>query len=117
MDPRYKMSFVEWAYTKLNGENSLELVMFTDTLHSLYEAYVDKWSSQTSSRDHVDERCSYSKDEDTLFQDFDSSYNDATSFSVRNELQSYLVEKRLERKKDLDVGVGVGRVGTGCIWS
>ncbi|CAM8893299.1 unnamed protein product [Rhodiola kirilowii] len=103
MDPRYKMSFVEWAYIKLRGENSLEVVMFKDTLNSLYEAYVDRWSSQTSSIDHVNEGCSYSQGEDALFQDFDSSYNNATSSSVRNELQSYLYEQRLDRKMELDV--------------
>ncbi|CAM8923915.1 unnamed protein product [Rhodiola kirilowii] len=97
------MSFVEWAYIKLHGENSLEVVMFYDTLNSLYEAYVDRWSSQTSSRDHVNEGCSYSQDEDTLFQNFDSSYNNATSSSVSNELQSYLDEQRLDRKMELDV--------------
>ncbi|KAL9659723.1 hypothetical protein QQ045_024532 [Rhodiola kirilowii] len=77
--------------------------MFKDTLNSLYEAYVDRWSSQTSSIDHVNEGCSYSQGEDALFQDFDSSYNNATSSSVRNELQSYLYEQRLDRKMELDV--------------
>ncbi|KAL9668567.1 hypothetical protein QQ045_006103 [Rhodiola kirilowii] len=46
MDPRYMMSFVEWAYIKLHGENPLEVVMFKDTLNSLYEVYVHRWSSQ-----------------------------------------------------------------------
>ncbi|KAL9677426.1 hypothetical protein QQ045_005655 [Rhodiola kirilowii] len=80
-----------------------KVVMFKDTLNSLYDVYVDRWSSQTSSRDHVNDGCSYSQGESTLFQDFDSSYNNATSSSVRNELQSYLDEQRLDRKLELDV--------------
>lgn len=68
MDPRFKMKFVEWAYTKLYGEDSFELMIFKDTLTSLFEAYVVRWSSETSSRDQVNVGCSYSQDEDTLFQ-------------------------------------------------
>ncbi|KAL9671189.1 hypothetical protein QQ045_008755 [Rhodiola kirilowii] len=38
MDPRFKMVFVEWAYIKLYGEDSCELMKLKEALHSLYEA-------------------------------------------------------------------------------
>ncbi|KAL9680530.1 hypothetical protein QQ045_018410 [Rhodiola kirilowii] len=53
MDPRFKMVFVKWANIKLYGEDSYELMKFKEALHSLYEAYVDRWSSQADSRDQL----------------------------------------------------------------
>ena len=37
LDPRYKLHFVEWAYTKLHGKDSEELNCFRDTLTSLFD--------------------------------------------------------------------------------
>ncbi|KAL6210449.1 hypothetical protein ACLB2K_015681 [Fragaria x ananassa] len=86
LDPRYKMDFVEWAYRSLYGADSMELKTFKDTLSSLFNVYVDTCSPDNASG-FMGESCSQTKGEDAFFQ------------SVKSELQKYLDEERLDRKK------------------
>ncbi|KAL6194562.1 hypothetical protein ACLB2K_035644 [Fragaria x ananassa] len=44
LDPRFKMEFVEWAYDILYGRDSSQLKDFSDTLSSLYGAYVESFN-------------------------------------------------------------------------
>ncbi|CAB4308109.1 unnamed protein product [Prunus armeniaca] len=44
LDPRYKLHFVEWAYTKLHGKDSREFKGVTDTLNSLFHVYTETLS-------------------------------------------------------------------------
>ncbi|XP_050373044.1 zinc finger BED domain-containing protein RICESLEEPER 2-like [Argentina anserina] len=57
MDPRFKMEFVEWAYEKLYGRESSQLKVFTDTLSSLFGAYKETSTHQSSSY-HIHESSS-----------------------------------------------------------
>ncbi|XP_062028903.1 zinc finger BED domain-containing protein RICESLEEPER 2-like [Rosa rugosa] len=103
MDPRYKMEFVEWAYSKLYGVNSEQLKQFTDTLFSLFDVYVEKWSNPVNSSGFMSESCSQIEGEDTILEEFDANYKNGSTSSMNNEFHKYLDEERLERKKELDV--------------
>ncbi|XP_062025967.1 zinc finger BED domain-containing protein RICESLEEPER 2-like [Rosa rugosa] len=103
MDPLYKMEFVEWAYSKLYGVKSEQLKQFTDTLFSLFDAYVEKWSNPDNSSGFMSESCSQTEGEDTILEEFDANYRNGSTSSMKNEFHKYLDEERLERKKELDV--------------
>nr|XP_011468655.1 PREDICTED: zinc finger BED domain-containing protein RICESLEEPER 3-like [Fragaria vesca subsp. vesca] len=74
------------------------LKAFKDTLSSLFNVYVDKWSPDNASG-FMGESCSQTEGEDAFFQDFDATYTSGSSLSVKSELQKYLDEERLDRKK------------------
>lgn len=59
LDPRYKMKFVEFAYNKLYGYDSTELITIKSELYSLFDFYMSGCvtSSSTSSK----EKCSFSR--------------------------------------------------------
>lgn len=42
LDPRYKLQFVEWAYTRIYGSDSYQLECVRDTLSSLFEVYFER---------------------------------------------------------------------------
>ena len=65
--PRYKLAFVEWAYKSLYGENSAQLNTFKDTLLSLFDVYVEKWSPDNASG-AMSASCSQDEGEDAFFQ-------------------------------------------------
>ncbi|KAK6260045.1 hypothetical protein SCA6_014519 [Theobroma cacao] len=48
-DPRYKIQFVNWSYTKLYGSNSAEFKKVEDHLFTIYDEYTVKVSNTPSS--------------------------------------------------------------------
>ncbi|KAK6232295.1 hypothetical protein SCA6_002368 [Theobroma cacao] len=52
-DPRYKIQFVEWSYTKLYGSNSAEFKNVKDHLFALYDEYAVKVSNTPSSLNDI----------------------------------------------------------------
>ncbi|XP_068309623.1 zinc finger BED domain-containing protein RICESLEEPER 2-like [Pyrus communis] len=42
LDPRYKLHFADWAYTKLHGVNSVEFTKVNDKLNDLFSVYLEK---------------------------------------------------------------------------
>ncbi|CAL8993402.1 unnamed protein product [Prunus brigantina] len=103
LDPRYKLHFVEWAYTKLHGKDSEEFKYVRDTLTSLFDVYSENLSHLVTSNYGMNETASHTEDGDTIFEDFDNSYKNDPSTSRKNELHKYLDEERLDRKQDIDV--------------
>ncbi|XP_050378391.1 zinc finger BED domain-containing protein DAYSLEEPER-like [Argentina anserina] len=112
MDPRFKMEFVEWAYEKLYGRESSQLKVFADTLSSLFGAYKETSTHQSSSY-HIHESSSQIqgkpcilqsiKRQITLLQKFDARYKSGHNSSLKTELNKYLDEVRLDNLVDLDV--------------
>ena len=53
LDPRYKLHFVDWAYTKLHGVNSVEFTKVDDKLNDLFGVYLEKLSHLDNSNTAV----------------------------------------------------------------
>ncbi|XP_050379413.1 zinc finger BED domain-containing protein DAYSLEEPER-like [Argentina anserina] len=102
MDPRFKMEFVEWAYEKLYGRESSQLKVFTDTLSSLFGAYKETSTHQSSSY-HIHESLSQIQGKPCILQEFDARYKSGQNSSLKTELNKYLDEVRLDNLVDLDV--------------
>ncbi|CAL8176331.1 unnamed protein product [Prunus armeniaca] len=103
LDPRYKLHFVEWAYTKLHGKDSREFKGVTDTLTSLFHVYTETLSPLLNASFPTNETTSHNEGGDTILEDFDNSYKNGSSSCKKNELHKYLDEERLDRKQDIDV--------------
>ncbi|VVA27894.1 PREDICTED: zinc finger [Prunus dulcis] len=103
LDPRYKLHFVEWAYTKLHGKDSREFKCVTDTLTCLFDVYTETLSPILNASYPTNETTSHNEGGDTILEDFDNSYKNGSSSCKKNELHKYLDEKRLHRKQDIDV--------------
>ena len=71
LDPRYKIQFVDWAYSKLHGGDSYEFKCVHDTLFELFELYSVNLShvvpSTSSSEKQVSETHGLD-DSESLFQ-------------------------------------------------
>ncbi|XP_050369284.1 zinc finger BED domain-containing protein DAYSLEEPER-like [Argentina anserina] len=94
----YKLDFVQWAYKKLYGEESEEFKEFKDTLVFLFDVYMERWSNLDDTL--RSESCSQTEDEEN---DFDASYKNRSSSSMKTELDKYLDDERLDRRMELDV--------------
>ncbi|ONI01535.1 hypothetical protein PRUPE_6G144800 [Prunus persica] len=103
LDPRYKLHFVEWAYTKLHGKDSREFKCVTDTLTCLFDVYTENLSPILNASYPTNETTSHNEGGDTILEDFDNSYKNGSSSCKKNELHKYLDEERLDRKQDIDV--------------
>ncbi|KAB2611168.1 hypothetical protein D8674_019200 [Pyrus ussuriensis x Pyrus communis] len=103
LDPRYKLHFVDWAYTKLHGVNSVEFAKVDDKLNDLFGVYLEKLSHLDNSNTAVNSVPIHQRESvDVIFEDFDNNYDGSSSIE-KNELQKYLEDKRIDRKVDIDV--------------
>ncbi|KAK1583952.1 hypothetical protein Q3G72_028543 [Acer saccharum] len=102
LDPRYKLQFIEWAYAKLHGKDSLELHGVHETLFSLFNVYMEALSPILNLSHSKQETFGPTSSEDAIFEDFDICYKEA-SVSIKTEIHKYFDDERLDRKKELDV--------------
>ncbi|KAH9722750.1 putative AC transposase [Citrus sinensis] len=117
LDPRYKMAFIEFAYSKVYGQNSEELKHVRDKLFSIFGEYnlITPSSSTTSVLTQMsDVGSSAGRNDDSqstlnqrtmdMFKEFDDFDNmDCSAYVRKSELELYLDEPRIDRKIDLDI--------------
>lgn len=68
LDPRYKLHFVEWAYTKLHGKDSEEFKCVRDTLASLFDVYSESLSHLVNLNYGMNETTNHTEGGDTIFE-------------------------------------------------
>ncbi|CAN6722759.1 unnamed protein product [Malus baccata var. baccata] len=103
LDPRYKLHFVDWAYTKLHGVNSMEYKNVYGTLTALFNVYSEIYAHLNYSNIPMNSTPNHQTESgDAFFEDFDNNYNGPNSVE-KGELQKYLDDKRLDRRHDIDV--------------
>ncbi|KAH9768374.1 putative AC transposase [Citrus sinensis] len=117
LDPRYKMAFIEFAYSKVYGQNSEELKHVRDKLFSIFDEYnlITPSSSTTSILTQMSDVGSSAGRNDNsqstlnqrtmdMFKEFDDFDNmDCSAYVRKSELELYLDEPRIDRKIDLDI--------------
>ncbi|KAL9426901.1 hypothetical protein AB3S75_033641 [Citrus x aurantiifolia] len=117
LDPRYKMTFIEFAYSKAYGQNSEELKHVRDKLFSIFGEYnlITPSSSTTSVLTQMSDVGSSAGRNDNsqstlnqrtmdMFKEFDDFDNmDCSAYVRKSELELYLDEPRIDRKIDLDI--------------
>ncbi|XP_070662382.1 zinc finger BED domain-containing protein DAYSLEEPER-like [Malus domestica] len=105
LDPRYKLHFVDWAYTKLHGVNSMEYKNVHGTLIALFNVYSEISAHLYYSNIPMNLMPNHQTEGGegyALFEDCDNNYNGTNSVE-KGELQKYLDDKRLDRRQDIDV--------------
>ncbi|KAL9460451.1 hypothetical protein AB3S75_003622 [Citrus x aurantiifolia] len=117
LDPRYKMTFIEFAYSKFYGQNSEELKHVRDKLFSIFGEYnlITSSSSTTSVLTQMSDVGSSAGRNDNrqstlnqmtmdMFKEFDGFDNmDCSAHVKKSDLELYLDEPRIDRKIDLDI--------------
>ncbi|KAH9712218.1 BED-type domain-containing protein [Citrus sinensis] len=117
LDSRYKMAFIEFAYSKVYGQNSEELKHVRDKLFSIFGEYnlITPSSSTTSILTQMSDVGSSAGRNDNsqstlnqrtmdMFKEFDDFDNmDCNAYVRKSELELYLDEPRIDRKIDLDI--------------
>ena len=68
LDPRYKIQFVEWAYTKLHGKDSYEFKHVHDTLITLFDVYMENFSHLVNPSPTVNESSRQMESDDLIFE-------------------------------------------------
>nr|XP_028957518.1 zinc finger BED domain-containing protein RICESLEEPER 2-like [Malus domestica] len=105
LDLRYKLHFVDWAYTKLHGVNSMEYKNVHGTLIALFNVYSEISAHLNYSNIPMNSMPNHQTEGgegDALFEDFDNNYNGPNSVK-KGELQKYLDDKIVDRRQDIDV--------------
>lgn len=68
LDPRYKIHFVEWAYSKLYGNDSFEFHRVKETMDSLFKVYSQKTSQENATSDMANQVQRSSEKNDIIFE-------------------------------------------------
>ncbi|KAG2689215.1 hypothetical protein I3760_09G129800 [Carya illinoinensis] len=113
LDARYKLHFVDFSYTKLYGNGSLEFLNVRTKLTSLFMEYSFS-SAPTSSTTTFERNSSRTESESSsgrsnrvnkqIFQEFDSfGSNDLTAHMQKSQLELYLDEPRTDRNAKIDI--------------
>ena len=68
LDPRFKIQFVEWAYSRLYGNDSYEFKRVKDTMQSLFELYAQNLSHLEDSSNSTNEVRALNDQNDSIFQ-------------------------------------------------
>ncbi|KAL9460420.1 hypothetical protein AB3S75_003598 [Citrus x aurantiifolia] len=117
LDRRYKMAFIEFAYSKAYGQNSEELKHVRDKLFSIFGEYnlITPSSSTTYVLTQMSDVGSSAGRNDNsqstlnqrtmdMFKEFDDFDNmDCSAYVRKYELELYLDEPRIDKKIDFDI--------------
>ncbi|KAK1572590.1 hypothetical protein Q3G72_034951 [Acer saccharum] len=120
LDPRYKMTFVEFAYKKVYGSESMELDNVRNKLFSLFNEYmmhstrstrrVTSNSLPSGSGSHESENITTSSMNATissldLLEEYESfeRYEDTSLLNKKTQLELYLDEPKVEKTMKLDI--------------
>ncbi|KAL5564800.1 hypothetical protein UlMin_027964 [Ulmus minor] len=111
LDPRYKMTFVEFCYKKAHGEDCLEILVLRSKLQVLFDEYNKPEPSQSTSlltsKKGNESSTQPTEDMDVeldLFKEFDNLTNDEFSIGGhKSQLELYLDEPKMTRNANFDV--------------
>ncbi|KAF5451908.1 hypothetical protein F2P56_026964 [Juglans regia] len=93
LDPRYKLHFVDFSYTKLYGECSIEYMNVRSKMSSLFMEYGSSSAPTTT--------CSTTTSESTEFDTFRP--DELSGYMRKSQLDLYLDEPRAERNAKIDI--------------
>ncbi|XP_017972506.1 PREDICTED: zinc finger BED domain-containing protein RICESLEEPER 3 [Theobroma cacao] len=103
-DPRYKIQFVEWSYTKLYGSDSTEFKKVKDHLFALYDEYAVKVPKTPSSlNDRPFDEKNVHKGKNKFLKEFDNFQHEFGTAKNKSQLEQYLDEQRIETTIELDI--------------
>ncbi|XP_035547471.1 zinc finger BED domain-containing protein DAYSLEEPER-like [Juglans regia] len=93
LDPRYKLHFVDFSYTKLYGECSIEYMNVRSKMSSLFMEYGSSSAPTTT--------CSTTTSDSTEFDTFRP--DELSGYMKKSQLDLYLDEPRAERNAKIDI--------------
>ncbi|KAF7133416.1 hypothetical protein RHSIM_Rhsim09G0092700 [Rhododendron simsii] len=109
LDPRYKVQFVEFCLKKLDLVNFSDRVKsIREKLYLLFEDYVSRSPASTFNQSSSSHTTSGGNQNDVLdvLDEFDVFESQECGLSrVKSELDLYLEEPRLDRKKNVDLDI------------
>ncbi|KAG5532862.1 hypothetical protein RHGRI_027223 [Rhododendron griersonianum] len=109
LDPRYKLQFVEFCLKKLDLVNFSDRVQcIREKLYLLFEDYVSRSPASTFNPSSAAHTTSGGNQNDILdvLDEFDVFESQECGLSrVKSELDLYLEEPRLDRKKNVDLDI------------
>ncbi|XP_042958031.1 zinc finger BED domain-containing protein RICESLEEPER 1-like [Carya illinoinensis] len=107
LDPRYKLHFVDFSYTKLYGDCSIEYMNVRSKISSLFMEYSSSsaltcsTTTSDSTYSRAESQCSINKQ---VFQEFDSfRHDDLAAHMQKSQLDLYLDEPRADRNAKIDI--------------
>lgn len=109
LDPRYKLQFVEFCLKKLDLVNfSDRIKCIREKLYLLFEDYVSRSPASTFNPSSSEHTTSGGNQNDILdvLDEFDVFESQECGLSrIKSELDLYLEEPRLDRKKNVDLDI------------
>lgn len=107
LDPRYKIKFVEYCYTKLYGSGAQKYVSVSvNTLYGLFDEYMQNSArpSQTTLLSTAASKISNDKDENDGFEDYETFQSARFRTQVeKSQLDLYLEEPSHDLNSEIDV--------------
>ncbi|XP_042973044.1 zinc finger BED domain-containing protein RICESLEEPER 2-like [Carya illinoinensis] len=107
LDPRYKLHFVDFSYTKLYGDCSIEFMSVRTKMAYLFMEYASSsvpTCSTMTSESNVSGVQSESSVNKQVFQEFDSfRHDDLSAHLHKSQLDLYLDESRADRNAKIDI--------------
>ncbi|KAK8548253.1 hypothetical protein V6N12_061170 [Hibiscus sabdariffa] len=107
LDPRYKIKFVEYCYTKLYGSGAQKYVSVSvNTLYGLFEEYMQNYArpSHATEISAATSKISNDKDDDG-FEDYETFQSARFRTQVeKSQLDLYLEEPSHDLNSEMDIG-------------
>ncbi|XP_076881755.1 zinc finger BED domain-containing protein RICESLEEPER 2-like [Bidens hawaiensis] len=113
LDPRYKLHFIDWSYSKVYGDQSSEYTHVDQLLHSTFHEYAianvgentrdESTPASDASQGAKDTSGVSTYGVSARLKDFDKFQSKDFTTNQKSELQLYLKESRVDRNSELDV--------------
>lgn len=107
LDPRYKLNFVKFCFSKLNSDTADQKVkVIEDNLQLLFKEYLIPSTTTSLSSSLPEEHACSSRNEMTYaFEEFDMFQSQLESSTGKTQLDLYLEEANLDRKTNPNLDV------------
>ncbi|CAN4094386.1 unnamed protein product [Withania somnifera] len=107
LDPRYKLNFVKFCFSKLNFDTADEKVkVIKDNLQLLFKEYlIPSTTTSVSASLPGDHACGTSNDMTDAFEEYDMFHSQLESSNAKTQLDLYLEEANLDRKTNPNLDV------------
>ncbi|XP_059304020.1 zinc finger BED domain-containing protein DAYSLEEPER-like [Lycium ferocissimum] len=106
LDPRYKLKFVKFCFTKLNSDTAdAKLKVIEDNLQLLFKEYLIPSTKTSLSEEHACGSGSGSNEMRDALEEFDMFESQLESNTGKTQLDLYLEEASLDRKTNPNLDV------------
>ncbi|KAL3344779.1 hypothetical protein AABB24_023960 [Solanum stoloniferum] len=107
LDPRYKLNFVKFCFSKLNSDSADQKVkVIEDNLKLLFEEYLIPSTTTSLSTSLPEEHACSSRNQMTeAFEEFDMFQSQLESSTSKTQLELYLEEANVDRKTNPNLDV------------